>query len=58
MVAGDIAHNSAAVASSTSSSPCRRNAATSSGKPGASRFPVAPSKVAQHTRSAAITASP
>jgi hypothetical protein len=45
----------AAVRSSTSNSPWRRSEATSSGSAGAGRFPVAPSNVAQHTRSASTT---
>jgi hypothetical protein len=40
-----------------SSSPWRRSAATSAGRAGARRVPVGPSRQAQHTRSAAITAS-
>ena len=57
MVAGDIAHSGAAVASSMSSSPCARNAGTRIGNPGASRLPDGASRVAQQIRSAAITAS-
>jgi hypothetical protein len=53
----DMPHNSAAVASSMRSSPCRPSAATRPGRAGASRLPAGPSNVAQHTRNASMTAS-
>jgi hypothetical protein len=55
IVAGDMPTSKTAVRSSTSNSPWRRSEATRSGSAGASRFPVAPSNVAQHTRSASTT---
>jgi hypothetical protein len=58
MVAADIDTNSAAVASSMTSSPKWRNTAPSSPSIGASRLPAGIPSTVQHTVSGAMTSGP
>ncbi|MGZ4517751.1 MAG: hypothetical protein ACXVXN_07495 [Mycobacteriaceae bacterium] len=58
IVAADIPHNLAAVASSRSSSPKARNRPTISGRNGAIRLPAGASITAHTVRNATITSSP
>jgi hypothetical protein len=58
MVAADIDTNSAAVASSMTSSPKWRNTITSSPNIGANRLPAGIPSTVQHTVSAAMTSGP
>ena len=58
MVAADIDTSSAAVSSSMTSSPKRRNVATSSPSIGASRLPAGIPSTAQQNTSAAMTFGP